>query len=111
MLGSVGGQADTPHHLPEGNHPVFRCGVRRVRSEPDVGGRLGRPALDVVVVGADVDPDVLAERPPEGVIARHDDEVGRLVGAGDDHLLGVRQLGRLGGARRPARCAARASRA
>ena len=31
-------------------------------------------------------PDVLAERPPEGVLARHDEEAGRLVGAGEGEV-------------------------
>ena len=45
------------------------------------------------MVGEDADPDVLVQCPPEGVVARHDEEVGRLVQAGDDHLFGVEQLG------------------
>ena len=98
MPGGAGGRADRPHRLPEGGQPVLRCGVRRVPGEPDVGARAGRPALDVGVVGGDADPDILAERPPEGVVARHDEEGGRLMGTGDDRLAGVRQLGRLGGA-------------
>ena len=50
------------------------------------------------MVGEDADPDVLAERLLKGVVARHDEEVGRLVRAGDDDLFGQGQLGRLGGA-------------
>ena len=64
----------------------------------DVGGRVSRQILDVVVIGEDAYPDVVAERLPEGVIARHDEEVGCLVGAGDDHLFVAGQFGRLGGA-------------
>ena len=41
------------------------------------------------MVGEDADPDVLAEHLPEGVVARHEEEVGRLVRAGDDHLCGL----------------------
>ena len=50
------------------------------------------------MVGEDADLDVLAEHAPEGVGARHEEEMGRLVRAGDDHLFGGGQLGRLGGA-------------
>ena len=51
-----------------------------------------------MVIGEDADPDVFAQLPPEGVVARNEEEVGRLVRAGDNHLLGGGQLSRLGGA-------------
>ena len=49
------------------------------------------------MVGEDADPDLLTEHLPESVVARHDEEVGRIVRAGDDDLVGLGQLGRLGG--------------
>ena len=96
MGGSVGGRTDGSDRLPVCQRPVLRGDARRVPGHQDVGGRVGWQALDVVVVGEDADPDVRAQRPPEGVVARHDEEVGHLVRAGDDHLFGVGQLGRLG---------------
>ena len=81
-----------------GHYPVFRGEARRVPGQQDVGGRVGRQAPDVVVVGEGGDPDVLAAPVPEGVVARHDEAVRRLARAGDDDLFGIGQLGRLGGA-------------
>ena len=98
MEGGVGGRADGSDPLLEDDRPVFRGDARRVAGQQDVGGGVGRQAVDRVVVDDNAKPDVLAEHLPEGVVARHDEEVGRIVRTGDDHLFGLRELGRLGGA-------------
>ena len=95
MGGGEGGRADGSDRLPE-RHPVFRGDARCIPRQHDIGGRVGRQALDGVVVDQDADPDVVAEQLPEGVVARHDEEVGHVVGAGDNDLLGLGQLGCLG---------------
>ena len=77
--------------LPPAAGPVAdHCGRPRPGSSDSARMREGKEEQPgKLVVGEDAGPDVLAERPPEGVVARHDQEVGRLMGTGDDHLAGV----------------------
>ena len=97
VLGGLGGRADGPDRLPDGDHPVLRRGGGVVLGQQDIGDQVDRQVLDVVVVGEDADPDIFAERPLKGTVAQHDGSVGRLVGSGDDQLVGVRHLAHLSG--------------